>query len=55
MRLLTLAALAFGAAPAAAEQVKSVAPEPMRRVAPALADYTDRLLFGDVWKRPGLT
>ncbi len=55
MRLLTIAALAFGAAPAAAQQVKPVAPEPMRRVAPALADYTDRLLFGDVWKRPGLT
>jgi 4-carboxymuconolactone decarboxylase len=22
-------------------------------VAPALADYTDEVLFGDVWKRPG--
>ena len=24
-------------------------------VAPALAEYTDVVLFGDVWKRPGLS
>lgn len=24
-------------------------------VAPALADYTDKVLFGDVWERPGLS
>lgn len=24
-------------------------------VAPALADYTDKVLFGDAWKRPGLS
>jgi 4-carboxymuconolactone decarboxylase len=24
-------------------------------IAPALADYSDRVLFGDVWKRPGLS
>ena len=24
-------------------------------VAPALADYSDKVLFGDVWERPGLT
>jgi 4-carboxymuconolactone decarboxylase len=24
-------------------------------IAPALAQYTDEVLFGDVWKRPGLT
>jgi 4-carboxymuconolactone decarboxylase len=24
-------------------------------IAPALADYTDRILFGDVWKRAGLS
>ena len=23
--------------------------------APALADYTDQVLFGDVWERPGLS
>ena len=26
----------------------------MRRLAPGLAGYTDEVLFGDVWKRPGL-
>ena len=24
-------------------------------VAPALADYTDNVLFGDLWERPGLS
>ena len=24
-------------------------------IAPALADYTDQVLFGDVWTRPGLS
>lgn len=28
---------------------------PFADVAPALADYTDKVLFGDVWKRPGLS
>src|SRR5579885_168935 len=28
---------------------------PFAEVAPALAEYTDKVLFGDVWKRPGLT
>ncbi len=28
---------------------------PFGDVAPALALYTDELLFGDVWKRPGLS
>jgi 4-carboxymuconolactone decarboxylase len=27
---------------------------PFADIAPALADYTDNVLFGDVWKRPGL-
>jgi 4-carboxymuconolactone decarboxylase len=27
---------------------------PYADIAPALAEYTDNLLFGDVWKRPGL-
>ncbi|HUO80253.1 MAG TPA: carboxymuconolactone decarboxylase family protein [Steroidobacteraceae bacterium] len=30
-------------------------PNPFADIAPALADYTDRVLFGDVWKRPGLS
>jgi len=28
---------------------------PYADIAPGLADYTDRVLFGDVWKRPGLS
>ncbi len=28
---------------------------PFADVAPALAEYTDKVLFGDVWKRPGLS
>jgi 4-carboxymuconolactone decarboxylase len=27
---------------------------PFGDIAPALADYTERVLFGDVWLRPGL-
>src|SRR5208283_6036641 len=33
-----------------------IAPQsPFADVAPALAEYTDTVLFGDVWKRPGLS
>ena len=28
---------------------------PFADIAPALAGYTDSVLFGDVWKRPGLS
>ena len=28
---------------------------PFADIAPALAGYTDTVLFGDVWKRPGLS
>jgi len=28
---------------------------PFADIAPALAGYTDNVLFGDVWKRPGLS
>jgi 4-carboxymuconolactone decarboxylase len=28
---------------------------PFGDIAPALATYTDEVLFGDVWKRPGLS
>lgn len=31
------------------------APSPFADIAPALADYTDDVLFGDVWKRAGLS
>ncbi|RUN78321.1 cupin domain-containing protein [Sphingomonas sp. TF3] len=36
------------------ERRTSVAPEDMRVVAPALAGYTDQILFGDNWERPEL-
>jgi len=28
---------------------------PYADIAPALGDYTDRVLFGEVWERPGLS
>ena len=28
---------------------------PYADIAPALAEYTERVLFGDVWERPGLS
>src|ERR671926_214636 len=31
------------------------APQIMRDIAPALAEYTDNVLFGDMWERPGLS
>lgn len=40
---------------AAQEKPPSIAPEDMHWVAPALADYTDDVLYGDVWKRPELS
>ncbi|MDJ0276232.1 carboxymuconolactone decarboxylase family protein [Sphingomonas sp. 2R-10] len=59
MRIVVLALIATvipaSATAQTAHAVQSKAPETMRRVAPALADYTDRLLFGDVWKRPALS
>jgi len=30
-------------------------PHPFADIAPALADITQKVLFGDVWKRPGLS
>ncbi|WP_410210019.1 carboxymuconolactone decarboxylase family protein [Aquirhabdus sp.] len=33
----------------------SAAREAYGKIAPALADYTDNVLFGDVWQRPGLS
>lgn len=55
-----LALAAAGAAvistPATAQEpAPSVAPADMHWVAPALADYTDEVLFGDVWLRSDLT
>ena len=52
--LLVASSLLALADPTAAQSVERVAPELMRRIAPGLAGYTDEVLFGDVWKRPGL-
>ena len=49
----TAAALAM-AVPVEAQERPSVAPKNMQAIAPALAGYTDRVLFGDVWVRPEL-
>jgi 4-carboxymuconolactone decarboxylase len=35
-------------------QEQSPAQKAFGDIAPGLADYTDNVLFGDVWKRPGL-
>lgn len=37
-----------------ASQTRPLTREELQRVAPALADYNSEVLFGDVWKRPGL-
>lgn len=31
------------------------APQIFRDIAPPLAEYTDKVLFGDMWERPGLS
>ncbi|WP_363321742.1 carboxymuconolactone decarboxylase family protein [Sphingomonas sp.] len=49
-----LAATGFAMPAAAQEQPLRVAPEDMRWVAPALAGYTDEILFGEVWRRRDL-
>jgi len=54
MTATTLSALAAGL-PVEAQERPSVAPKNMQVIAPALADYTDRVLYGDVWIRPDLT
>lgn len=43
------------AAPVIAQERPSVAPKNMQAIAPSLADYTDEVLFGDVWLRPELS
>lgn len=55
-RLAALAVFLGLASSADAEQEPSasVAPKNMQTIAPTLAGYTDDVLFGDVWRRPGL-
>jgi 4-carboxymuconolactone decarboxylase len=51
--------LAASASPSSKGPPMTDAPAPRRSpfadIAPALAKYTDDVLFGDVWKRPGLS
>ncbi len=54
--MLAVFGAAVVAAPVAAqEQAPRAAPEDMRWVTPALAGYTDEVLYGDVWRRRDLT
>jgi 4-carboxymuconolactone decarboxylase len=39
----------------AMSEARSRAQQAMGDIAPALANYTDEVLFGDVWRRPGLS
>src|SRR3954470_10480178 len=62
MKLLAaaFASLVVGAASSAqAEQPnitgRRLSPEDVRRVAPAFEKYTQERLYGEVWKRPGLS
>ena len=41
--------------PRSMTQKPNFAPAPFGDIAPALAKYTDEVLFGDVWRRPGLS
>lgn len=53
-----LASLLFMASSSAQAQQPNVAglsPEDVRQVAPALEKYTQERLYGEVWKRPGLS
>ncbi len=55
MKIVTATAAALAmVVPAEAADRPSVAPKNMQAIAPALAGYTDRVLFGDVWRRPEL-
>jgi 4-carboxymuconolactone decarboxylase len=50
--LLTSTAMAAPAGGAETETVGCIAPPEVYQVAPALAEYTNRVLFGNVWPRP---
>jgi 4-carboxymuconolactone decarboxylase len=53
---LSIAVLGMAAIPATADEKKArLAPPDMQALTPAFADYTDDVLFGDVWKRAGLS
>jgi 4-carboxymuconolactone decarboxylase len=51
----TVASIALIASACAHASSPTPSPDDIRRVAPALAHYQERLLDGDLWKRPGLS
>jgi 4-carboxymuconolactone decarboxylase len=55
--LLTIVTATLFASPAPAQQASppSTSSDSQARATPALASYTKDLLFGEVWKRPGLS
>jgi 4-carboxymuconolactone decarboxylase len=53
-QLLAGAAASPLAQAASAPLPSATAPDDVRAVSPALHDYSQRLLAGEVWKRPGL-
>jgi len=54
LRTAAMVALSLGTGLEAQER-PSVAPKNMQAIAPGLADYTDKVLFGDVWVRAQLS
>lgn len=53
--LIAAAALTLGTTPVFAQKRTSVSPRAMQILTPALADYTDTVLFGDVWRELSLS
>src|SRR6478609_4509492 len=53
--LAALAAAPLATGETAMADTPSAARNAFGDIAPALADYTDEVLFGDVWQRPNLT
>ena len=57
--MLAIAAVPMGAKAQSAAPAQATQQTPAQRimgdVAPKLADLTDKVLFGDVWERPGLS
>jgi 4-carboxymuconolactone decarboxylase len=54
--LATALTTMIGEAVAQERQTGAVkAPADVRHITPELADYTEKLLFGQVWERPGLS
>lgn len=53
--VMAVLATAFALPPTAQQEPPRVAPADMRWVAPALARYTDEVLFGEVWRRTDLS